>query len=129
MSFVGGSFVVLLASTHQPFPTPAPAVRRLPARKPVCIAQGLLCLALVLHRWYDPLKKETNLNAPAIKQWLSQGAQPSDTVKALLKKAYVIEVGVTSRCLPGMQLVAGQGSGGSVCVCVCVCVCVRLHIG
>mmetsp|Transcript_13203 Transcript_13203/g.35916 ORF Transcript_13203/g.35916 Transcript_13203/m.35916 type:complete len:134 (+) Transcript_13203:73-474(+) len=41
--------------------------------------------------WYDPLKKETNLNAPAIKQWLSQGAQPSDTVKALLKKAYVIE--------------------------------------
>ncbi|KAF5838519.1 plastid ribosomal protein S16 [Dunaliella salina] len=41
--------------------------------------------------WYDPLKKETNLNAPAIKQWLAQGAQPSDTVKALLQKAYVIE--------------------------------------
>jgi len=41
--------------------------------------------------WYDPLKKETNLNAPAIKQWLANGAQPSDTVRNLLKKAYVIE--------------------------------------
>ncbi len=41
--------------------------------------------------WYDPLKKETNLNAPAIKQWLSVGAQPSDTVRNLLKKAYVIQ--------------------------------------
>lgn len=40
--------------------------------------------------WYDPLKKETNLNAPAIKKWLQVGAQPSDTVKSLLKKAYVI---------------------------------------
>ncbi len=41
--------------------------------------------------WYDPLKKETNLNAPAIKKWLQVGAQPSDTVKNLLKKAYVIQ--------------------------------------
>ncbi|GBF94016.1 30S ribosomal protein S16 [Raphidocelis subcapitata] len=41
--------------------------------------------------WYDPLKKETNLNAPAIKQWLSVGALPSDTVRQLLKKAYVIQ--------------------------------------
>jgi small subunit ribosomal protein S16 len=40
--------------------------------------------------WYDPLKKETNLNAPAIKQWLSTGAQPSETVRNLLKRAYVI---------------------------------------
>lgn len=37
--------------------------------------------------WYDPLRKETNLNAPAIKKWLGQGAQPSDTVRNLLKKA------------------------------------------
>ena len=42
-------------------------------------------------RWYDPLKKETNLNAPALKKWLANGAQPSDTVKALLQKAFVIE--------------------------------------
>jgi small subunit ribosomal protein S16 len=41
--------------------------------------------------WYDPLRKETNLNAPAIKKWLSVGAQPSDTVRALLKKAMVID--------------------------------------
>jgi small subunit ribosomal protein S16 len=37
--------------------------------------------------WYDPLRKETNLNAPAIKKWLQNGAQPSDTVRNLLKKA------------------------------------------
>lgn len=41
--------------------------------------------------WYDPLKKEANLNAPAIKKWLSVGAQPSDTVGALLKRAMVLE--------------------------------------
>lgn len=41
--------------------------------------------------WHDPLKDETNLNAPAIKKWLANGAQPSDTVRALLKKAMVIE--------------------------------------
>ena len=39
--------------------------------------------------WYDPLKKEANLNAPAIKKWLGVGAQPSDTVAALLKRAMV----------------------------------------
>jgi small subunit ribosomal protein S16 len=37
------------------------------------------------------LRKETNLNAPAIKKWLSNGALPSDTVKNLLQRAYVIE--------------------------------------
>jgi len=41
--------------------------------------------------WYDPLRKETNLNAPAIKKWLSVGAQPSETVGRLLKKAMVME--------------------------------------
>lgn len=41
--------------------------------------------------WYDPLKKETNLNAPAIKKWLSVGALPSETVRNLLKKAFVIQ--------------------------------------
>ncbi|EIE22817.1 ribosomal protein S16 [Coccomyxa subellipsoidea C-169] len=40
---------------------------------------------------YDPLKKETNLDAPAIKKWLEVGAVPSDTVSNLLKKAMVIE--------------------------------------
>lgn len=41
--------------------------------------------------WYDPLKKETSLNAPAIKVWLGKGAQPSETVGNLLRKAYVME--------------------------------------
>eukprot|EP00955_Chlamydomonas_euryale_P104106 365540-Chlamydomonas_euryale.AAC.13 len=42
-------------------------------------------------RWYDPMKKETNLKAPEIKKWISNGAQPSDSVRSLLQKAYVIE--------------------------------------
>ncbi|KAL4444879.1 hypothetical protein ABPG77_003929 [Micractinium sp. CCAP 211/92] len=41
--------------------------------------------------YYDPIKKNANLNAPAIKKWLSVGAEPSDTVAALLKKAMVID--------------------------------------
>ncbi|EFJ42044.1 plastid/chloroplast ribosomal protein S16 [Volvox carteri f. nagariensis] len=41
--------------------------------------------------WYDPLKKETSLNAPAIKEWLAKGALPSETVENLLRKAYVME--------------------------------------
>ncbi|MEW5312339.1 MAG: hypothetical protein WDW38_003980 [Sanguina aurantia] len=41
--------------------------------------------------WYDPLKKETNLNAPAIKKWIAVGALPSPTVENLLMKAFVIE--------------------------------------
>jgi small subunit ribosomal protein S16 len=40
--------------------------------------------------WYDPLRKETQLNAPAIKKWLGNGAQPSDTVANLLKKALIL---------------------------------------
>jgi ribosomal protein S16 len=41
--------------------------------------------------WYDPLRKETNLNAPAIKKWLSVGAQPTETVERLLKKAMIMD--------------------------------------
>lgn len=41
--------------------------------------------------FYDPLKKETNLNAPAIKKWLAVGAQPTETVANLLKKAMVLD--------------------------------------
>jgi hypothetical protein len=41
--------------------------------------------------WYDPLKKDTNLNAPAIKKWLEVGAKPSDTVESLLKKAMIMD--------------------------------------
>eukprot|EP01025_Chloroclados_australasicus_P020325 TRINITY_DN2142_c0_g1_i5.p3 TRINITY_DN2142_c0_g1~~TRINITY_DN2142_c0_g1_i5.p3 ORF type:complete len:132 (-),score=5.18 TRINITY_DN2142_c0_g1_i5:254-613(-) len=41
--------------------------------------------------WYDPISKETNLNAPAIKKWIGVGAEPSDTVRNLLRKAFVID--------------------------------------
>jgi len=36
---------------------------------------------------YDPLKKpaEVKLNADRIKYWLSEGAQPSDTVRSFIK--------------------------------------------
>jgi ribosomal protein S16 len=41
--------------------------------------------------WYDPIKKQSNLNAPAIKAWLAKGAQPSETVGALLRKSLIME--------------------------------------
>ena len=42
--------------------------------------------------YYDPTKEpvELKVNAEAANTWLANGAQPSDTVKALLKKAGVI---------------------------------------
>ncbi|MBQ6582338.1 MAG: 30S ribosomal protein S16 [Mogibacterium sp.] len=42
---------------------------------------------------YDPLKDpaEIKIDAEAAKKWLATGAQPTDTVKALLKKSGVIE--------------------------------------
>lgn len=54
--------------------------------------------------WYDPLKKETNLNAPAIKKWLQVGAQPSDTVRDLLKKAYVMQPDAVKVDVPRVEL-------------------------
>ncbi len=43
--------------------------------------------------YYDPLKDpaEIKIDAEAAKKWLSTGAQPTDTVRALLKKAGVTE--------------------------------------
>jgi len=39
--------------------------------------------------WYDPKQNGLNfsLNLERIDYWISQGAQPSDTVKSLIKKA------------------------------------------
>ena len=37
------------------------------------------------------MTKETNLNAPAIKKWLSVGAKPSEATARILKKAMVID--------------------------------------
>ena len=42
---------------------------------------------------YNPLVKpaEIKIDAEAAKKWLATGAQPTETVRALLKKANVIE--------------------------------------
>ena len=42
---------------------------------------------------YNPLTNpaEVKIDAEAAKKWLANGAQPSDTARALLKKAGVIE--------------------------------------
>ncbi|MBR0308166.1 MAG: 30S ribosomal protein S16 [Mogibacterium sp.] len=42
---------------------------------------------------YDPLKNpsEIKIDNEAAKRWLANGAQPTDTVKALLKKSGAIE--------------------------------------
>jgi small subunit ribosomal protein S16 len=39
--------------------------------------------------FYNPLTNETNLNVDRIRIRLSQGAQPTNTVKNLLKKANI----------------------------------------
>ena len=41
---------------------------------------------------YNPLTDPAtvNIDAEAVKQWISNGAQPTDTVKALLKKSNII---------------------------------------
>ena len=52
--------------------------------------QSHLCFIVQELGWYNPMTKDTNLKAPEIKRWLSVGAQPSETVEALLKKAMVI---------------------------------------
>lgn len=45
--------------------------------------------------WYDPLVKDwdkaVNLNDDRVRHWLSQGAQPSETVKDILARRGVID--------------------------------------
>ena len=40
---------------------------------------------------FDPRSNELKIDAEKAKKWISNGAQPTDTVKALLKKASVID--------------------------------------
>ena len=44
--------------------------------------------------YYDPTKEPAivNIDAEAAKKWIGNGAQPTDTVKALLKKNGVLEI-------------------------------------
>ena len=39
---------------------------------------------------YNPATKEFNIKAEAAKEWIGKGAQPTDTVKAILKKEGVL---------------------------------------
>jgi small subunit ribosomal protein S16 len=41
--------------------------------------------------YYNPLTKESNFKVEKIQQWLKNGAQPTETVASLLKKAQIIE--------------------------------------
>jgi small subunit ribosomal protein S16 len=43
--------------------------------------------------YYDPTKEpmELKVNQELVQKWLDNGAQPSDTVKSLLKKANVLQ--------------------------------------
>lgn len=43
--------------------------------------------------YYDPTKEpmELKVNQELVQKWLANGAQPSDTVKSLLKKANVLQ--------------------------------------
>nr|YP_009435029.1 ribosomal protein S16 [Lobelia laxa]ATG25031.1 ribosomal protein S16 [Lobelia laxa] len=41
--------------------------------------------------FYDPIKKETSLNVPAILYFLERGAQPTETVRDILKKSEVFK--------------------------------------
>ena len=42
--------------------------------------------------YYDPTKEPTvfQVDADKVKQWIANGAQPTDTVKALLKKNEIL---------------------------------------
>lgn len=41
--------------------------------------------------FYNPRTGDTRLNVPAIVKWLKNGAQPTETVNDILKKAQVFE--------------------------------------
>merc|ERR1711904_230384 len=42
--------------------------------------------------WYNPKTKETKLNTPSLRKWLKVGAQPSNTITNLLRRAMIIRV-------------------------------------
>ncbi len=47
--------------------------------------------------FYNPLTKELNVDNEKAQKWLGHGAQPSDTVRALLKKSGAIEAGAPAK--------------------------------
>jgi small subunit ribosomal protein S16 len=49
---------------------------------------------------YNPMREpaEININAEKAQTWLKNGAQPTDTVKILLKKSGITEGGIIYAC-------------------------------
>ena len=97
-----GSAVVLAPSTtRSPLPRPSPVAdpfhrlgrKRTPFYRIIAIDSRKRRDGAPLEYlgWYDPVKKQSNLDAPAIKAWLGKGAQPSDTVRNLLKKSLIMD--------------------------------------
>ena len=41
--------------------------------------------------YFNPISDELKIDADKAKTWISNGAQPTDTVKALLKKSNIID--------------------------------------
>ena len=41
--------------------------------------------------YFNPLSEEVKIDAEAAKKWIANGAQPTDTVKALLKKTGAVD--------------------------------------
>jgi small subunit ribosomal protein S16 len=42
--------------------------------------------------YYNPITKESSINSEKVVKWLEDGVKPTDTVKALLKKAKILTV-------------------------------------
>lgn len=51
--------------------------------------------------FYNPRTDETRLNVPAILDWISKGAQPTETVRSILRRENVFEPQVSEQQVSG----------------------------
>ncbi len=58
--------------------------------------------------FYNPRTDETRLNVPAILDWISKGAQPTETVRSILRRENVL---ATASSRPVSEPVSEQVSG------------------
>ncbi|KAM3094701.1 30S ribosomal protein S16 [Phormidesmis sp. 146-35] len=58
--------------------------------------------------FYNPRTDETRLNVPAILDWISKGAQPTETVRSILRRENVF---ATASSEPVSEPVSEQVSG------------------
>lgn len=54
------------------------------------------------------------LDVDRVKEWIARGAQPSDTVRSLLKKVELGKVDVVTEALPGAATPEASAEGGEV---------------